>query len=203
MVNQDKEPRRLDRRDFLKYTTLATAGAVVWKELLNPTQTALAQEALPTDLPEHISYSEESAQTLIAEGGQVRVLKRLKRGDILQMFSQKIGAAGTVLEVDSTNNPGISAVMTIAAATEMDVEIKAYPGQPLWMAIEHTPNTEIAALANDAIVSNAVQMQRATIKGNCTPEGCQTVRRNISVGHKDADGVTRFDLVADNVVRVQ
>ncbi len=197
MAKNTIEDGGISRRNFLIRTGATGLGLALFagSDWL-PKKRASAQEitSLP-DLPNWIQYIQEGAQTV---EGESRITVVLGRRDIMIANVQKLGLAGNIYAVDSTNHPEQTMAIAIAANTD-DAELtyETFQGITAWVGREKTTREDWQEIAEDAVTAARVQANRAGIPGNCTADGCKSVRLIAMLGHKDTDGVTRFNLITD------
>lgn len=191
MGQNENTPRRVTRRRLL-----GDAISVATVALMVEGTRALRAEGLPTELPPHIEYFPQAAETV---SGDARFTVQMAAGDILLLVGQTLEFAGNRYTVDPANNPDKTMVVAIAAGNNIDnLTYRTFPGITVWKGRERT--SKWWALDEDVDTAGKVQATRTFIPGNCTPNGCASARLITAVAHRDADGVTRFDARLDQMV---
>lgn len=182
----------VDRRTLLRVPAvlIAAAGVSRLQGIVSPAEA----EGLPTELPPHITYYRRSEQKYLE--GSARVVKPLARGDIWLAQAQKLQVMGVDYNIDPEANPGRAIVFAIGAATDLDLDFRTVTGVYAWTGLESSPRTG-SDFVRDILTAGRVQVSRAQIPGNCIPSGCNDVRLVTALGHRDADGIVRFDAIPD------
>lgn len=175
---------RADRR-----AVITAAAGLVLAEMAKLVPIAEAQE-----LPPHITYHRRSEQKFLE--GSARVAKPLQKGDIWLAQAQKIQVLGVDYNINPEANSGRAIVFAIGAANDLDLEFRTVSGVYAWTGLESSPRTG-SDFVQDILTAGRVQVSRAQIPGNCIPSGCSDVLLITALGHRDADGVIRFDSIPD------
>lgn len=189
---------RINRRDLLKLGGAAAAAIVAGaiSDRVTPGFLARTVEAngLPTELPPHITYYSKSVEQYLE--GSARVIKPLARGDIWLAQAQKLRIMGVDYNCNPEANPGSAIVFAVGAATDLDFDFRTVQGVYAWTGLESSPRIG-GDFIQDILTGGRVQVSRAQIPGNCIPSGCSEVRLVTALGHRDADGIVRFDSIPD------
>lgn len=186
------------RRTFIGRAgrAVGAVGAALAVDALIANRRVARADSLPTELPSHIQYFPQAAETV---SGDARFTVQMATGDILLLVGQTLEFAGNRYTVDPANNPDKTMVVAIAAGNNIDdLTYRTFPGITVWKGREKT--SRWWALDEDVDTAGKVQATRAFIPGNCTPNGCASARLITAVAHRDADGVTRFDARLDQMV---
>lgn len=180
---------KTSRRAIIKGGIGAIGGLVLAGLGLSSSEVSAQQE-----LPPHITYHEQAVSLYLE--GSARVIRPLRPGDIWLAQAQKLRVLGVDFDINPEANPGRAIVFAIGAATHLDLDYSTVNGVFVWSGLESTPRRG-GDFLRDIQTAGKVQVSRAQIPGNCTPEGCTDVRLVMAVGHRDADGVVRFDAIPD------
>lgn len=181
----------LDRRNLLKGGVAAAAGFALDRLGLGRLFVAEAGN-LPEDLPPHIAYHREAEQKYLE--GSARIIKPLAPGEIWIAQTQKIRVMGVDFNINPEANPGRALVFAIGAATNLDLDFTTVQGVYAWTGLESSPRTG-RDFVDDIGAGGRTQVARAQLAGNCTEAGCTDVTLVMAVGHRDADGIVRFDSI--------
>lgn len=179
----------LDRRGFLKDVGAAAAGLVLGRlDLGRPTIAEAGN--LPEDLPPYMTYFRQAEQKYLE--GSARIIKPLAPGEIWIAQAQKLRVLGVDFDINPEANPGRAIVFAVGAATHLDLDFTTVQGVYAWTGLESSPRTGLDFI-RDIEAAGRVQTKRAQLPGNCTQNGCGDVTLIMALGHRDADGVVRFD----------
>lgn len=149
---------------------------------------------LPEILPPHITYHDQAVSLYLE--GTARIVRPLRPGDIWLAQTQKLRVMGVDFDINPEANPGRAIVFAIGAATHLDLDFRTVNGVFAWTGLESSRRTGSNFL-EDIQTAGRVQVSRAQIPGNCTPDGCTDVTLIMALGHRDPDGVVRFDSLPD------
>lgn len=185
----EQEGVDLTRRSFILGGTAAGIGLVLARLKLGGLRVTEAATLLD-ELPPHITYFPRSEQKYLE--GASRIVKPLLPGDIWLAQAQKLRVMGVDFNINPEADPGRAYVFAIGAVNHLDLDFSTIEGVYAWTGLESSPRTG-GSFLRDIETAGRVQVSRAQIPGNCVPSGCSDVRLIMALGHRDLDGVVRYD----------